>query len=116
MEENCIFCKIAAKVIPSTIVYEDQDCLGFEDINPSAPTHWLFIPKKHIVSIAEIFLPEQINMCGLVMAAAVKTASEKGLDKTGYRIIINHGPDSGQEVFHLHIHLLAGKKLGPLLT
>jgi histidine triad (HIT) family protein len=105
---DCLFCKIAKKEIPSSIVYEDDKVFAFNDINPKAPTHILIIPKKHISSVADEGVAAVV---GDLFSVMKKLAEEKGVDKTGYRIIVNHGKDSGQAVPHLHFHLLGGRPL-----
>lgn len=108
---NCIFCKIVAKQIPSQIVYEDDNIMGFNDINPIAPVHILVIPKKHIVSINEITEQDQA-MIGKLFGVIKDLAAEMGIADTGFRIVTNSGFDGGQEVGHLHFHLIGGKALG----
>ncbi len=108
---DCIFCKIASKEIPSKIVFENERIIAFEDINPKAPTHILIIPKKHIPYIAEI-KKEDIPLVGELIYVARKIAEEKELDKDGYRLVFNNGKNAGQEVFHIHLHLLGGRKFG----
>ncbi|MBT3363443.1 MAG: histidine triad nucleotide-binding protein [Chloroflexi bacterium] len=107
---DCIFCKIAAGQIPSEFIYQDDDFVAFNDIHPQAPTHILIIPKKHIVSIAEL-ADDDVPLLGRMMAVAKHVAQELGLAQNGYRLIINNGPDGGQVVMHLHMHLLGGRKL-----
>lgn len=106
---DCLFCNIIAGKIPSKKVYEDDRTFVFEDIKPQAPTHVLIIPKKHIVDIKEATEAdaEIIGYCQLV---AAKIARERGIER-GYRTVYNVGLDSGQSVFHLHLHLLGGRKL-----
>ncbi len=105
---TCLFCKIIDKKIPASIVYEDDKVLAFNDINPQAPVHILVIPKTHVQGIAELENTGIINTLFVVMK---KLATEKGLDKTGYRIVVNHGKDAGQAVLHLHFHLLGGRSM-----
>ncbi|MDR0879265.1 MAG: histidine triad nucleotide-binding protein [Clostridioides sp.] len=107
---NCIFCKIAAGVIPSTKVYEDDKVLAFNDLNPVAPVHILIIPKEHFASIVDI-PEEKMEIVAHIHNVINKIAVEQGFDKTGFRVITNCGDDGGQEVKHLHYHVLAGKKL-----
>ena len=107
---NCIFCKIVKKEMPSTIVYEDDEILAFNDINPTAPIHILIIPKKHISDMTEI-TEENVDLIGKIHLAAVKIAKEKGFADKGFRLVNNCKDDGGQVVFHLHYHLKAGKKL-----
>jgi len=109
--ENCLFCKIAAGEIPSKIVYQDQDVVAFEDINPQAPHHILFIPRRHIASMVDL-TPEDGPILAALFTAATKVARERGISESGYRFIANVGPDSGQNVFHLHFHLLGGRRMG----
>ena len=109
--EDCIFCKIIKGEIPSTKVYEDEEILAFKDINPVAPVHILVIPKKHISSLNEIETEDQM-LIGKIFAVIKKIAEEQGIAENGYRVIANCGDDGGQEVKHLHFHILGGKKLG----
>lgn len=108
---DCIFCKIIDGEIPSKKVYEDEDILAFEDINPLAKVHILLIPKKHIPTIADIS-EEDIALLGKINWVATRIAEEKGLSADGYRLVNNCRAYGGQEVFHLHFHLLGGEKLG----
>jgi histidine triad (HIT) family protein len=109
MADKTIFKKIIDKEIPAKIVYEDDLCLAFEDIHPRAPTHLLVIPKKEIVSVDDIN-PEDEAIIGHLFTVMRKLAAQLGLSG-GYRVVTNCGPDSGQEVMHIHFHLLAGRKL-----
>ena len=106
---NCLFCRILGGEIPSKKVYEDDYVYAFEDIDPKAPTHVLIIPKKHFEGLnkAEVEDAELIGRCHL---AAAKIARERNIEK-GYRTVLNVGPESGQSVFHLHVHLIGGRKL-----
>jgi histidine triad (HIT) family protein len=106
---DCLFCKIAAGAIPVQRLYENDHILAFPDINPQAPAHILVIPKRHIVSLAHA-LPEDTALLGQFLAAAGEVARGKNLDK-GYRLVINTGPDGGQTVDHLHVHLLGGRHM-----
>ncbi len=106
----CIFCKIVNGEIPSNKVYEDEKYLAFNDINPKAPVHILIIPKQHIAYLADLDDTTKYIMGDMTLIAN-KISKKLGIDKTGYRILINNGPDSGQEVFHIHMHLLGGKKM-----
>ena len=108
---DCIFCKIVNKEISSEIVYEDEEILAFKDIHPAAPIHILVIPKKHIASVVEIDPADEI-LIGKIYTAINKIAEQQGVAEKGFRVIVNCGKDGGQEVGHLHFHLLAGKKLG----
>ena len=116
--ENCIFCKIAAKKIPADIVYEDEAVLAFKDINPAAPVHLLLIPKKHIATLSDCTEADSA-LLGRMLALAPKLASEHGCGvitaedgsrKGGFKTLINSGPDGGQEVYHLHIHVFGGPR------
>ena len=108
--ENCLFCKIAAGLIPSTKVYEDETVLAFRDIAPQAPTHILVIPKAHIGSMAEVGA-ENAALVAHCLEVVAQVAKAEGLEK-GYRVVSNCGEDAGQTVHHLHFHILGGTKLG----
>lgn len=108
--KDCIFCKIINKEIPSEKVYEDENILAFEDINPKAPVHILLIPKLHFASLNEI-PEEKKGLIGNLLIAAKKIAVKKKIDKKGYRIVLNTGKESGQEVSHIHFHLLGGRQM-----
>lgn len=110
MREECVFCRIVAGQLPGDIVYRDDDFLAFRDISPQAPKHVLIIPKTHIRSIAEL-TPGQETMVGRLLILAKNLAEKEGIAKSGYRLVINCGPEGGQEVPHLHLHLLGGRKL-----
>ncbi len=107
--ENCLFCKIAAGVIPSTKVYEDETVLAFRDIAPQAPTHILVIPKAHIGAVADV-TPGNSNVVAHIFEVIPAIAVKEGLTN-GYRVVSNCGPDAGQTVQHLHFHILGGKQL-----
>lgn len=108
--DNCLFCKIINKEVPAKIVYEDDDFLAFNDINPRAKTHILLITKKHIESAATV-QPEDTDLIGRMVIKATKIAKELNLS-TGYRLVLNIGSDSGAEVEHIHLHILGGNRLG----
>lgn len=108
--EDCIFCKIANKEIPVEVVYETETLLAFPDIDPKAPVHILIIPKGHIDASKPLSLEESSVICGVVPAAQ-EIAATKGILEKGYRLVTNNGPDSGQEVEHMHFHLLGGRRL-----
>ena len=108
--ENCLFCKIAAGQIPADTVYQDQDVVAFKDINPQAPHHILIIPRQHIASMTDL-TPEDGPILAHIYVVARNIAHDLGLEQ-GYRFLTNVGPDAGQSVFHLHFHLLGGRKLG----
>ena len=104
-----IFTKIINREIPADIVYEDDDCLAFRDVNPQAPVHVLLIPKQTVVSLREL-TPADAELCGQLLLTVPKVADSLGLDG-GYRTVINTGADGGQSVYHLHIHILGGRQL-----
>lgn len=105
-----LFEKIIAREIPATIVYEDDLVLAFKDINPGAPTHVLIVPKKPILRIAEA-QPEDHQVLGHLLLKAAEVAKQLGLVQGGYRLVINNGPDAGESVPHLHLHILGGRRL-----
>ncbi len=108
--DNCIFCKIINKEVPSKIVYEDEKVLAFNDINPRAPIHVLLISKEHFGTLNEI--PEgKKDILSHLLLKARQVAQEKGIAENGYRIVLNTERDSGQEVFHIHFHLLGGRQM-----
>ncbi len=109
--EDCIFCKIIKREIPSEIVYEDEEIIAFKDIQPAAPIHILIIPKKHIASLVQLEKEDEA-LVGKIYTVINKVADLVGVKEKGYRVIVNCGKDGGQEVQHLHFHLLAGKQLG----
>lgn len=109
--DDCVFCKIIKGEIPSEKVYEDEDVIAFKDINPVTPIHILVIPKKHIESLAHM-QKEDEAIVGKIYGVINKIAEEKGFKDNGYRVIVNCGKDAGQEVMHLHFHVLAGAKFG----
>lgn len=109
--EDCIFCKIKNGEIPSEKVYEDEEILAFKDINPAAPIHVLVIPKKHIESLAKMEDGDE-KIISKIYKVINEIAEKQGFKENGYRVIVNCGKDGGQEVEHLHFHLLAGKQLG----
>jgi histidine triad (HIT) family protein len=108
--EDCIFCKIAAGIIPSTKVFEDERVFAFRDIHPQAPTHILIIPKKHFANLEELDKQEQPLM-GYLLHVANLLAKQEGVAGKGYRVAINCGPQGGQVVQHVHLHLLGGREL-----
>ncbi|MCA9472598.1 MAG: histidine triad nucleotide-binding protein [Nitrospirales bacterium] len=106
---DCIFCKIVDGSISSAKLYEDDDCLAFEDLNPQAPVHALVIPKKHLVALSDAEETDQA-LLGKLMLACVRVAKDKGLETNGYRVVTNIGREAGQTVFHLHVHVLGGRR------
>ena len=109
--DDCLFCKIVKGEIPSEKVYEDDDILCFKDINPVAPIHILVIPKKHIANLLEV-QSEDGKLIAKIYETINKIAKDLEFDKDGFRVIVNCGKDAGQEVMHLHFHVIAGRKLG----
>jgi histidine triad (HIT) family protein len=110
-ETSCIFCRIAGREIPADIVRESDLLVAFRDTNPQAPTHILIIPKEHIASIAEVE-EEHGDLLVDIAKAATHLAKAEGIDESGWRLVTNMGPDAGQSVFHLHVHLLGGRPMG----
>jgi histidine triad (HIT) family protein len=108
---SCLFCRIIAGEIPSSKVFEDADLFAFNDINPQAPLHVLIVPKKHIATTNDLTAEDEALVGKLVRRAAA-IAKEKGLDQRGYRTLLNCNAEAGQTVFHIHLHLLAGRHLG----
>jgi histidine triad (HIT) family protein len=107
---DCIFCNIIAGKSPAEIVYQDERATAFLDIHPLAPTHILLVPNQHITSINEMTAEDE-PLIGHLFNVARQIAQAKGVDQSGYRLIINNGPHAGQAVFHLHLHLLGGQRL-----
>ena len=107
---DCLFCRLAAGEIPATIVYQDEHVLAFKDINPQAPTHLLVIPRRHISTLNDL-TPEDDRIVGEVTRRAAALAREHGHADRGYRVVFNCNADAGQTVFHIHMHLLGGRKL-----
>ena len=110
VDQECVFCKIARREIPADILHVSDKVVAFRDLNPQAPTHILLIPKEHIVSVAEIE-DRHAGMLADMMQAATHLARAEGIDRTGFRLVTNAGSDGGQEVFHLHVHLLGGRQM-----
>jgi histidine triad (HIT) family protein len=108
--EECIFCKIINKDIPASVVYEDEQMIAFDDINPQAPIHVLLIPKEHFPSLNEI-PEEKKDVLSHLLIKAREIAQEKGIAGRGYRIVLNTARESGQEVLHIHFHLLGGRRM-----
>lgn len=107
---SCIFCKITSGEIPAKIVYQDEQLVAIEDINPAAPLHLLLIPRKHIVNTLDL-LPEDDLLIGHLHRVAALLAKERGVAESGFRIVTNNNAAAGQSVFHIHFHLLAGRSL-----
>jgi histidine triad (HIT) family protein len=107
---DCIFCRIIAGEAPGEIVYADEQARAFRDIHPVGPVHILIIPNKHIASVNDL-QPEDEPLMGHLFTVARQLAQEQGIDRSGYRLIVNTGPNSGQAVFHLHLHLIGGQRM-----
>lgn len=107
---SCIFCSIASGKIEANLLYQDEDVTAFRDIQPVAPTHILIIPNKHVISAAHL-LPEDGVLLGKMFLTAKKIADEEGISASGFRLVTNTGSDGGQSVYHLHLHLIGGRKL-----
>jgi histidine triad (HIT) family protein len=108
--EDCIFCKIANGTIPSKKVYEDAEVVAFDDIHPMAPVHVIIVPKKHIPTMLDLTKTD-MNSIGSMFIAAQEVACIKGINERGFRVVINCNKEGGQVIFHLHMHVLGGKKL-----
>lgn len=110
-----IFTRIIQREIPAAIVYEDELVIAFQDINPQAPVHILIVPKKEIATVNDVSAEDE-QALGRLFTAAARIAAEKGIAESGYRLIVNTNHDGGQEVFHVHMHLMGGRRLGPMLA
>jgi histidine triad (HIT) family protein len=110
MSDDCLFCKIAQGEIPAKIVYEDDQVLAFEDINPQAPFHVLIIPRRHIATLNDVQAGD-VALVGGLIARASQIAKDKGHAQDGYRTVFNTNRGAGQTVFHIHLHLLAGRNM-----
>ena len=108
--EDCLFCKIAAKEIESSVVYEDDELFAFRDISPQAPVHVLIVPKRHIAGVTGLAESDEA-LVGRVFTVAQEIARRESVVQCGFRVVVNSGPDAGQAVDHIHFHLLAGRKL-----
>jgi len=106
--DQCIFCRIIERRLPSRIVFEDDEIVAFEDANPQAPIHTLIVPRKHLASLKDA-TPDDAPLLGRLFMVAAQLARERGLETQGYRTVINTGSWAGQSVFHLHLHLLGGR-------
>jgi histidine triad (HIT) family protein len=108
MADNCLFCRIARKEIPATLVLENEHCVAFRDINPQAPVHILIVPRKHVPSLNEA---TDAEMIGRLSLTAAELAKQEGIAESGYRTVINTNRGAGQTVFHIHLHLLGGRDM-----
>jgi histidine triad (HIT) family protein len=107
---DCLFCRIVAGTIPAKFVYQDEQVVAFEDINPQAPVHVLVIPRRHIASIAD-FTQAEAGLLVQITQVCAKIARDKGIADSGYRVVTNVGSAAGQSVFHVHLHVLGGRRL-----
>ena len=108
---DCLFCKIAQQQLPANIAYDDGEMMAFHDINPQAPTHLLIIPHKHIATINELNDDKDALIMGKLTRVAKQLAKEQAIAETGYRVVMNCNPHGGQEIYHIHLHLLGGRQL-----
>jgi histidine triad (HIT) family protein len=106
--DDCIFCQVAVGALPTTVVYEDDDVIAFDDTSPQAPIHTLVIPKAHYRNLDD---DVPVSLLGAIFSAVVKVARIKGVAVTGYRVIVNNGPDANQTVPHLHVHVMGGRRM-----
>ncbi len=115
MSEDCIFCRIIAGELPADFVYRDDEIVAFRDVHPVAPVHILIVPVRHIESL-QALAPDDVGLMGRMIFRARALAEQEGVAVSGYRLVINNGPDGGQLVPHLHIHLVGGRHLGHRLA
>jgi len=108
--ETCLFCKIVSKDIPAKIVYEDDRAIAFEDIDPKAPVHTLVIPKKHFSTLLDIAEADS-DLMGHLLLVSREIARRKGIAERGFRIVTNCNPESGQSVYHIHLHVMGGRQM-----
>ena len=110
IDPDCLFCKIVSGMIPASVVYEDDQCIAFRDINPAAPVHVLVVPRRHIQGISDAAVEDEA-MIGRIHLVAAQLAEQLDPGGSGFRLVINNGPRAGQSVPHLHVHLLSGRSL-----
>jgi histidine triad (HIT) family protein len=108
---SCLFCEIVAGRIPTKVAYKDDDIVAFHDINPQGPTHVLVVPRRHITSLLDV-TPADDALLGSLVRRARDLAVEQGLDERGFRLVFNCGPDAGYSVYHIHLHLVGGRRMG----
>ena len=108
--DDCVFCKIVRGEIPAAVLHDDESCLAFRDINPAAPQHVIIIPKEHIATLNDLS-ETTASIVGHIFRVAGKLATDLGISVSGYRIVANCNPEGGQEVFHVHFHLLGGRQM-----
>jgi len=113
--ESCIFCRIVKKEIPANLLYEGEEAIAFPDVSPMAPVHLLIIPKRHFSHLGEM-ADKDLGIIQEMYKAAQLLAKQKGVSETGYRLAMNVNREGGQSVFHVHLHLLAGRQMGPSLV
>ena len=111
MADSCLFCRIVAGEIPSSKVYEDDQLVAFNDINPQAPMHVLVVPRTHVATVNDL-APEHDALVGAMMRRAAAIAADRGFAAGGYRTVFNCNSDAGQTVFHIHLHVIGGRRLG----
>ena len=109
--ENCVFCRIANREIPAKIVYEDDESIAFADINPKAPVHILIVPRRHLPTLLDAGEGDD-RLLGHLLLVANSVARQQGIADRGFRLVLNCNSEGGQVVFHLHLHLLGGRRLG----
>jgi histidine triad (HIT) family protein len=109
MADQCLFCRIVRREIPATLVAETEDCIAFRDINPQAPVHVVVIPRKHVASLNDAADAQLVGRLATIAAGIART---EGIADSGYRTVINTNADAGQTVFHMHLHLLGGRRMG----
>ena len=107
---DCIFCRIARKELPTELMHEDDQCVAFRDVNPQAPVHWLIVPKRHVERLHDLTEADR-SLLGHLMLTARSMAERAGVGQGGYRLVVNNGPDGGQTVPHLHLHLVGGRAM-----
>ncbi len=107
--QECLFCKIVNREIPSTIIYQDSDVVAFNDVNPQAPVHIIIVPRVHIERVSDMGVG-QVGFIGRMVLAANKIAHDNNIVEPGYRLVINNNDGAGQSVYHVHLHLLGGRK------
>ena len=110
MAQDCIFCRIISGDIPSDTVFENEEIVAFRDVHPLAPTHVLVVPRRHIESVNDLSMDDAV-LLGRMILAAKHIAAQEGVSESGYRLVVNSGPDSGQAVAHLHLHVIGGRSL-----
>ena len=108
--EGCLFCRIASRAVPSGIVLENDRVVAFEDIDPQAPTHILVIPRKHIATLNDV-AGEDVDILGAMVLSAIEIAKDRKISSSGYRLVLNTNPGAGQSIFHIHLHLLGGRRM-----